>query len=153
MILAEPIALTPLAGTALDALAAILRSEGLPADDVHERSKRFFRLHEPLGTDLGYAGIELCGMDALLRSVVALPCGQGQGKRIVVRMADYAEGLGVTRLYLLTTTAEGFFAKLGFRRVARETAPAAIRETREFASLCPATAALMLKEIQPSRRT
>jgi amino-acid N-acetyltransferase len=46
-------------------------------------------------------------------------------------------------IYLLTTTAPDFFAGLGFRRAGRKTAPPAIRATRQFATLCPASAVLM----------
>jgi mannose-6-phosphate isomerase-like protein (cupin superfamily) len=58
---------------------------------------------------------------------------------------SHARNLGVRRLYLLTTTAEAYFAKRGFERCAREAAPAAIRQTREFRSLCPDTAACMVR--------
>jgi amino-acid N-acetyltransferase len=52
---------------------------------------------------------------------------------------------GVKSLYLLTTTADRFFAGLGFRRLQREMAPLAIKSTSQFSSLCPATAVLMSK--------
>jgi N-acetylglutamate synthase-like GNAT family acetyltransferase len=59
----------------------------------------------------------------------------------------HARERGVRALYLLTTTAEKFFAGRGYRRVDREAIPDPIRSTREFADLCPATAAIMVKAI------
>jgi amino-acid N-acetyltransferase len=44
---------------------------------------------------------------------------------------------------LLTTTAAPFFTRFGFTSAARDAAPAALRATAEFASLCPASAVCM----------
>jgi amino-acid N-acetyltransferase len=55
--------------------------------------------------------------------------------------------MGVRELFLLTTTAEPIFARWGFRRVDRAEAPPAIRESREFASLCPASAVFMARRV------
>jgi amino-acid N-acetyltransferase len=48
-------------------------------------------------------------------------------------------------IYLLTTTAEEFFARRGYRRTERSSAPVAIRNTREFAGICPVSSAFMNK--------
>jgi protein-tyrosine-phosphatase len=53
----------------------------------------------------------------------------------------------VRTLYLLTTTAEPFFAKHGYARAAREAAPAAIRATREFSGICPSSSAFMSRDL------
>jgi amino-acid N-acetyltransferase len=45
-------------------------------------------------------------------------------------------------------TAEGFFAKQGYCRTARDSAPDEIQETTEFRTLCPATAVCMVKQIE-----
>jgi amino-acid N-acetyltransferase len=50
-------------------------------------------------------------------------------------------------MYLLTMTAEGFFERRGYRRVDRTQAPLAIKSTPEFASLCPASSAFMIKQL------
>jgi len=139
---------TRLSGADLDSLADALKAEGLPYDDLREDDRAFFRLRETDGGDLGYVGIEGHGADALLRSVVVPGAhNRGRGSLLVSWMAGHARETGVKRLYLLTTTAEGFFRKQGFRPESRESAPRAIRETREFASLCPATAAFMIKDL------
>jgi N-acetylglutamate synthase-like GNAT family acetyltransferase len=53
----------------------------------------------------------------------------------------------VRRIFLLTTTAEAFFARRGYGRIAREHAPESIRTTCEFADICPASSALMVKTL------
>ena len=47
----------------------------------------------------------------------------------------------------LTTTAADYFARLGFVRIDRDAAPPAIRATAQFASLCPASAHVMRREL------
>jgi amino-acid N-acetyltransferase len=50
-------------------------------------------------------------------------------------------------LYLLTTTADAFFRRLGYEQTARELAPPAIKATREFSSLCPSSSIFMVKQL------
>ena len=62
--------------------------------------------------------------------------------------AETAAGdLGAAHLHLLTTTAERFFTRHGFVVADRASAPPAIRQTREFADLCPASAAYLTKDL------
>jgi amino-acid N-acetyltransferase len=97
----------------------------------------------------GVIGLELYGPVALLRSlaVVSSRRRQGVGRTLVERVEDYARRCGVEVLYLLTTTAEPFFSSIGYKRVARESAPEAIKATREYAAICPASSALMVKTL------
>lgn len=95
----------------------------------------------------GVAGLEPLGDVALLRSL-AVPMryrGQGFGSRLTHKAEAYARSQGVETLYLLTTTAEGFFAGRGYARIDRDTVPTAVQETTEFQSLCPASAVCMAK--------
>ena len=48
---------------------------------------------------------------------------------------------------LLTETADDFFSALGYRVVARESVPEAIRRSAEFRALCPASATCMRKAL------
>jgi amino-acid N-acetyltransferase len=59
----------------------------------------------------------------------------------------YAASMGVRSIYLLTTTAEPFFKRLGYERIERSQAPCSMQQTREFASLCPASSAFMVKAL------
>lgn len=97
------------------------------------------------GRVVAVAALEPYGEAALLRSVVVDPAlrGAGLGRTLVEERLAHAAAAGIDEVYLLTTTAEGFFAGLGFARIGRDDAPAAIRGSAEFASICPASAAVM----------
>jgi N-acetylglutamate synthase-like GNAT family acetyltransferase len=60
----------------------------------------------------------------------------------------HARARGARAVYLLTTTAEAFFRRNGYAAADRATAPAAIRATREFADICPASSAFLFKELE-----
>jgi amino-acid N-acetyltransferase len=62
-------------------------------------------------------------------------------------MEEHARDAGVRNLYLLTTTAEGFFAGLGYRKVSRDQAPPGIAGTEQFSSLCPSSSSFMVKTL------
>jgi amino-acid N-acetyltransferase len=97
---------------------------------------------------IGAVGAEVCGDEALLRSLAVAPAerGAGIGGELVEAIERAGGGWGVRRWWLLTTTAEAFFAKRGFQVVARDRAPAAIAATREFRELCPSAAVCMTRE-------
>jgi amino-acid N-acetyltransferase len=70
---------------------------------------------------VGAVGAEVYGEEALLRSLVVAPDwrGTGMGGRLVDALERAAFGWGVRRWWLLTTTADHFFAARGFCGVAR----------------------------------
>jgi N-acetylglutamate synthase-like GNAT family acetyltransferase len=72
---------------------------------------------------------------------------EGVGASLVALLADEARELGAERLWLLTTTASGFFERLGWVIVPRDAAPPAIRASDQFTSLCPSSATLMTREL------
>jgi amino-acid N-acetyltransferase len=94
---------------------------------------------------VGMGGIESYPPYGLLRSlVVAAPYrGKGYGKALCQCLVEQACEAGIQELYLLTTTADSFFANLGFARIERNSAPTAIHNTREFSHLCPSIAVCM----------
>ena len=118
-------------------LIAALCGTGLPEPG----DGRYFIAHEHGGV-AGYVGLEGEGGDLLLRSLVVLAHlnAQGIGSRILAAVEVVASDLGGERLHLLTTTAEPFFTRRGFFVADRASAPDAIRRTREFANICPASA-------------
>jgi N-acetylglutamate synthase-like GNAT family acetyltransferase len=133
-------------------LAASLAGAALPTHDIDTAPTRFWRFRDARG-DIGFAGLEMCGSDALLRSVVVVAehRGRGHGRAIVAWMLDQAARLGVRQVFLLTTTAVDFFAAADFIRINRDSAPTAIRATREFTTLCPTAAVCMMKTLMPHR--
>jgi N-acetylglutamate synthase-like GNAT family acetyltransferase len=138
----------PLRPSDLPRLAELLDAEGLPSRDLGDPGVRLFAFREG-GAAVGYAGLEVYGKDALLRSIVVDPARRraGLGWGIVGATLAEAQKLGATRAYLLTTSAKRYFERLGFATIDRGSAPATILATRQAAGLCPSSAALMMKAI------
>jgi amino-acid N-acetyltransferase len=128
---------------------ALLEAQGLPISDItDEHLEHFFYIGSD-GSPIGLVGVEIYGTNALLRSLVVADTArtQGIGASLVQHAEDYAASHSVAAVYLLTTTAESFFERRGYRRVDRTQAPRAIQSTPEFASLCPASSAFMIKQL------
>lgn len=134
----------PARASDLPAVEHLLASAKLPTTGVRESLHNFLVAVYQDGV-VGVAGLELCEDNALLRSVAVLPAwrAQGVGRALVTRVIAVAEARRVRALYLLTTTAEGYFQAFDFRALARDAAPPDIRATAEFRTACPATAAVM----------
>jgi amino-acid N-acetyltransferase len=128
---------------------ALLSSAQLPTEDLHESHCEYFFYSGSAERPTGLVGLELFGEVALLRSLVVAAGhrGSGEGAALLAHAESQARAQGVRELYLLTNTAEAFFARRGYTRSARDSAPDAIRTTREFASICPSSAALMMRNL------
>lgn len=128
----------------LEAVEGLLRASDLPWQDIAAHLGAFI-VGEQGGTLVACGGLEPYGSDALLRSVALAPRlrARGLGGALCDTLLGEARRRGVRDAFLLTTSAAEFFARLGFTRFERERAPAAIRATREFTELCPASALLM----------
>jgi N-acetylglutamate synthase-like GNAT family acetyltransferase len=131
-----------------DALALIARAQ-LPEHGVAELWGHYFVVREDDGRVVGVAGLEVHGKDGLLRSVAVDDHyrGQGIGGRLVAAAMERARLVPLRAVYLLTTSAREYFARCGFAACAREDAPAAVRESWEFRTGCPATAVLMMRPV------
>lgn len=138
----------PLTAEDFHRLADWLEGEALPSADLGEPGVRLFAFRDG-DTALGYAGLEVYGTDALLRSVVVDPARRraGVGRGIVEATLAEARRLGATRAFLLTTTARSYFERLGFAAVDRSSAPETILSTRQAAGLCPSSAPLMARTL------
>jgi amino-acid N-acetyltransferase len=130
------------------ALDLLGRSE-LTEQDVAERWGHYFVVREDDGRVVGVAGLEIHGEDGLLRSVAVDPDYRGQGlaASLVEAAIERAKRVELRSVYLLTTTARDYFARRGFADCPREEAPAAIRESWEFRTGCPSTAAFMKRPV------
>ena len=130
----------------LQELAAALSTASLPTDDIVDDDRLFWRFVE--GKTVGFGGIEGAGPDRLLRSLVVIDRrGHGVGSAMLAVLEGEARRLGVERLHLLTTTARPFFRARGYVASAREDAPAEIATSKEFRSLCPASAEYLVKSL------
>lgn len=130
------------------AVRSLLTAANLPAADLPDDLEHFLGCGAPESPD-GVVGLELYGRDALLRSLVVSPAmrGRGCGKALVDAVESYARDAAVQRMFLLTETAEPFFASLDYLVAPRESAPDAIRNSSEFSTLCPASATFMWKTL------
>ena len=128
---------------------ALLQSQGLPVSDITDEHLEHFFFVGSDGSPTGLVGLEVYGTDALLRSLVVGEAarGKGLGSVLVDHAERYAASKSVRSIYVLTTTAEGFFKRRAYYRIDRSRAPPSIKETHEFASLCPASSAFMVKAL------
>ncbi len=141
----------PAAPGDLPAVRRLLASSGLPADDVTEDGLGDFLVLRSGDGIVACVGLEIAGEAALLRSLAVRDDrrGEGLGVRLTAAAEALAAARGVRRLWLLTTTAAGFFGGLGYAVADRDHAPAAIRSTAQFRDLCPSSAVCMSKEPDP----
>lgn len=137
--------------TAADQLGYVrelLADNDLPAEDVRSGPTTFYVATDD-GTRVGCGGLEVYGSDGLLRSVVVAEPHRGSGYGVAITDALESRALdsGVDTLYLLTTTAEDFFAARGYEPMDRSAVPEAIGNTSEFAEYCPSSAACLHKRL------
>lgn len=128
---------------------ALLTEARLPISDLSgSRSLDLLGVRES-GRLVGVIGIEVYGEVGMLRSlaVAATRRRAGLGLGLVSSAESWAAERGVKTLYLLTTTAAGFFARLGYEAIPRSEAPAAIAATAQFSELCPASSTFMRKAL------
>lgn len=94
-------------------------------------------------------GIELTESFALLRSLAIRPPYRsiGLGRTLIEYAEQQAHSFGVEALFLLTTTAASYFERHGYAPVERHAVPHAVRQTAQFASLCPDVAIVMRKTV------
>ena len=132
----------------IDAISLLLSSSNLPLDGVRDSIADFF-VAEAMTTIVGSVGVEVHGDYGLLRSAAVSDAlrGRGVGKRLVNQAIEYAKERGMQALFLLTTTAEGYFPSFGFEKVERSDVPDELKESAEFKDACPASATVMRKEL------
>jgi len=139
----------PLRAGERQVLAAALTKSNLPVDDLEAPGHLFWRFETVNEMPVGFGGLEVYGTDALLRSLVTLPPVRNRGiGRAMVAALEFEAGLrGCRSVWLLTTSAAEFFTRLGYARCERAVVPEPIQKTEEFASLCPASAEVLVKRI------
>jgi amino-acid N-acetyltransferase len=127
----------------------LLAGEGLPLDGVGEHFSGFV-IAEEAGALVGAAGLEVHEDCGLLRSVVVTPAAKGRGIGGELTECLLREGTrrGLRAVYLLTTTAADYFARLGFERVERDAVPTALHGSKELQGACPSSAVVM-RHLEP----
>lgn len=127
----------------------LLRDCKLPTGGIDPHISNFFIAKNEDGL-AGAIGIEVYGNVGILRSfaVVANARGRGLGGELYTEAMAKAKTLGLQSLYLLTTTAEPFFAKRGWAKVERKSVPYAMNASIEFKGACPASATCMKLDLR-----
>ena len=139
----------PALPTDFEDILDILRVCDLPCEDLTARHMNSFFVADQDGTLAGVVGLELLGESALLRSLAVKPEHRehGVGAELIGLAESGAADRGVQGLYLLTTTAQGYFSKHSYQAIERDAAPPEIQATTEFATLCPDTSVCMTKKL------
>ncbi|KWK67544.1 arsenic resistance N-acetyltransferase ArsN2 [Burkholderia stagnalis] len=129
----------------LASIEELLRINGLPTEGVAEHMTNFV-VAEELSAVVGCGGIEYYDNFALIRSVAVAEHARdsGLGKSIVSHLLTACRAHAVQSVCLLTTTAEEYFAGLGFVRVARHEVPHSLLASSQFQGVCPGSATAML---------
>ena len=127
----------------------VIAACGLHTEDITAKTLRNTIVARIGPQIIGTVALEVAGSFGLLRSLAVLETyrGQGVGRQLLTAAEKLARQQGLSTLYLLTMTADRFFAANGFETVDRSTAPAGIQETAEFKQLCPDSAICMKKTI------
>jgi N-acetylglutamate synthase-like GNAT family acetyltransferase len=143
-----PLFALPLATWERGGIKAALARAGLPAEDVETDGPLFWRFERD-DVPVGFAGIEVHGTDAVLRSLITLPPvrQQGIGGAMIDKMEVEARARGANAIYLLTRDFIAFFARLGYAPCGRERLPPAIAAAGPFAQPRFADATAMVKQV------
>ena len=130
------------------AVIKLLQGVDLPTSDLSASLSHFFVV-EVDGEIVATAGLEIYDHFGLLRSVAVDTNHRNRSfaTLLVNKILAYAADQQLSAMYLITTTAEHYFAKKGFQTVNRENVPAPIKSTSEFSTLCPSTATVMAKSL------
>ena len=125
-----------------------MHDAGLAEPGIEEHLHAFL-VAERDGLPLGAIGLEVRGTSALLRSAVVAPAERsaGIGAALVDAVLDLARDEGVAMLYLLTTSAQGYWTRCGFSPVSRDAVPDSVKQSAEFTGACPSTAVAMSRRV------
>jgi N-acetylglutamate synthase-like GNAT family acetyltransferase len=116
----------------------------LPTAGLEDHWKTFIVARDS-GVIVGCAGSEAYQFVALIRSVAVAEShrSRGVGRRIVRQLLDRLSSRGIREFYLLTTTAQDYFAKRGFKPIERDEIHPQLLASAEFQGACPDTAVCM----------
>ena len=127
-------------------IRALLEARNLPIDGAESHVVDFLVATDPASNAaIAVAGLERYGEVGLVRSVAVADdvAAQGLGSALVRALLQRARERGIGAVYLLTTTAAGWFPRFGFRVVRRDDLPQALGESAELRGACPSTAVAM----------
>jgi amino-acid N-acetyltransferase len=90
-------------------------------------------------------GLEIYGNNALLRSLAISKEYQclGYGSLLYQTIIEHAKTYCIKNIYLLTESAEKFFARRGFKKISRKKVETEVKNSLEFTTTCPKSATCM----------
>ena len=138
------ITISPARAEDLAAIKHLLLEANLPTAGVDEHWKTFLIARDG-DVMVGCGGAEAYQFAALIRSIAVKPeyRSHGIGRRLVRQLLDRLASRGLREFYLLTTTAEEYFKKRGFKPIDRDEVHPQLLSSREFQDACPSTATCM----------
>ena len=132
----------------LEDVLGLLTRHRLPVDGLREHLATTL-IARHAGRIVGSAALELYADGALLRSVAVATeqQGLGLGRELTEAAIALARDRRAPALYLLTTTADKYFPRLGFEAIERAEVPETVQTSVEFTSACPSNAIVMRKSL------
>ncbi len=126
-------------------ISPLLRASGLDPWRPEDGAAEVLVARRDDGRIVGCAVLMFLGDVGLLRSVAVAEDERrsGVGAAIVRRLLGRPAVRQLEAVYLLTTTAPGFFERLGFRAVERDLVSPVVQETSQYRTECPASAVVM----------
>lgn len=142
------IAIEKITKSALEKAKNLLVENDLPIEDIEASPITFF-IATMNNNTVGTIGLEHYHEIGLLRSLAVKNNYKDLkiGSDLIEHLVKYCKKNSIKELYLLTTTAEKYFEKFNFQRIPRVDTPTVIKETKEFAMICPTTAVIMKKSL------
>jgi amino-acid N-acetyltransferase len=125
-------------------IEALLIANKLPTEGISDHWKTFVVARDG-DVIVGCGGAEAHEFAALIRSVVVAEShrSRGIGRRIVRQLLDRLASRGLREFYLLTTTAQAYFAKRGFKPIDRDEIHPQLLASAELTGACPDDAVCM----------
>jgi amino-acid N-acetyltransferase len=139
--------IVPASQNSFSAAIELLKKNNLPTQDINPGTQLF--VVEEGDNVIATVAVEYDYNDALLRSlsVSEEKRSSGIGAELVDFIEDYVRKQGVRTIYILTTTAAGFFSRRGYTLIDRSNVPPFINDTKEYSVICASSSTLMKKEL------
>jgi amino-acid N-acetyltransferase len=128
----------------LSKMLTLIEHAELPAAGVQDHLSHFLVAEDENGL-LGTVGLEVYERVGLLRSLAVNSNirRKGLGARLVESVLDLAREKKLEAVYLLTTTAAGYFPRFGFESISRGEVDPRLNASEELRGVCPQSAVCM----------
>jgi amino-acid N-acetyltransferase len=128
----------------LPVIRQFLIDNKLPVSGIDDHWKTFIVARDGEAI-VGCGGSEAYKFAALIRSVAVADShrSRGIGRSIVRQLLDRLASRGIREFYLLTTTAQPYFAKRGFKPIDRDEIHPQLLASTELQGACPESAVCM----------